>query len=50
MGKWFELGNKLSELLNPATFPVAVKILERESKIPTKARRPLRNMKVRIID
>ena len=46
MEKWMELGKKMREFINPDTFPVAVKILEDESQIPPKARRPLRDLKV----
>jgi uncharacterized protein (DUF169 family) len=46
MEKWTEFGKKIRELINPDTFPVAVKILKDESQIPSKARRPLRDLKV----
>ncbi len=46
MEKWIELAKKIREFVNPDTFPVAVKILKDESEIPSKARRPLRDLKV----
>ena len=46
MQKWTDLGKKIKDFVNPDTFPVAVKILEDESQIPSKARRPLRDLKV----
>lgn len=46
MEKWFQLGKKLTSFINPATFPVAVKLLEEGSQIPTWARRPLRDLRV----
>jgi uncharacterized protein (DUF169 family) len=45
MQKWTDLGKKIKAFVNPDTFPVAVKILEDESQIPSKARRPLRDLK-----
>ncbi len=48
MEKWFQLGKKLRTLINPATFPVAVKLLEDESQIPPGLRRPLRDLGVRM--
>ena len=48
MEKWFQLGKKLRTFINPATFPVAVKLLEEESQIPTGVRRPLRDLRVRM--
>lgn len=44
MEKWISLGEQLRNLVNPPTFPVAVKFLEKEKEIPPKARRPLRDM------
>jgi uncharacterized protein (DUF169 family) len=46
MEKWTDSAKKIKEYVNPDTFPVAVKILEDESQIPAKARRPLRDLKV----
>jgi len=46
MEKWIDLAKKIKEIVNPDTFPVAVKILKDESEIPPKARRPLRDLKV----
>jgi uncharacterized protein (DUF169 family) len=48
MEKWISLGERLRYLVNPSTFPVAVKFLEREDEIPQKARRPLRDLGVKM--
>jgi uncharacterized protein (DUF169 family) len=48
METWFMLGKKLKSFINPSTFPVAVKFLKEEAQIPVKAKRPLRNMKVKM--
>ena len=48
MEKWFKLGEKLRSLINPSTFPVAVKFLKEEAQIPDKAKRPLRDLKVKM--
>jgi uncharacterized protein (DUF169 family) len=48
MEKWFQLGKQLRAFINPTTFPVAVKLLEEESQIPTGTRRPLRDLRVRM--
>ena len=48
MEKWFKLGENLRSLINPSTFPVAVKFLKNESQIPGKAKRPLRDLKVKM--
>jgi len=48
MEQWFQLGKKLRTLINPTTFPVAVRLLEGESKIPRGIRRPLRDLRVRM--
>ena len=48
MEKWISLGEKLRHLVNPSTLPVAVKFLEREDEIPQKAKRPLRDLKVKM--
>ncbi len=48
MEKWIQLGEKLRYLVNPATFPVAVKLLEREDEIPKRAKRPLRDLGVKM--
>jgi uncharacterized protein (DUF169 family) len=45
MEKWTDLGKKIKEFVNPDTFQVAVKMLKNESEIPSKARRPLRDLK-----
>jgi len=46
MEKWIEWARKMREFVNPDTFPVGVKILKDESEIPSRARRPLRDLKV----
>ena len=46
MEQWIEFGNKLRRLINPATFPVAVRFLEDKNQIPERARRPLSDLKV----
>lgn len=48
MESWISLAEKLKVLVNPATFPVAVKLMKDPSQIPKKARRPLRDLKVRM--
>jgi uncharacterized protein (DUF169 family) len=48
MEKWISLGEKLRNLVNPSTFQVAVKFLENENKIPHKAKRPLRDLGVKM--
>ena len=48
MEKWIRLGEQLRNLVNPSTFPVAVKFLEGENEIPEKAKRPLRDLGVRM--
>ncbi|MBW1797988.1 MAG: DUF169 domain-containing protein [Deltaproteobacteria bacterium] len=48
MEKWMQMGRKLRELVNPSTMPVAVKFLKEEDQIPVKARRPLRDLKVKM--
>jgi uncharacterized protein (DUF169 family) len=47
MEKWFRLGEKLRHLINPSAFPVAVKFLEDVAQIPSKAKRPIKDMKGR---
>ncbi|MFH1351737.1 MAG: DUF169 domain-containing protein [Pseudomonadota bacterium] len=48
MEKWIQLGTRLRELINPGTFPVSVAFLKEESQIPPSARRPLRDLKVKM--
>lgn len=48
MEKWFELGKKLRDYVNPHTFPVAVHISNEKYPIPPSARRPLRDLKVKM--
>ena len=48
MDKWIKLGETLRGFVNPSTLPVAVKFLGDASEIPKKARRPLRDLKVRL--
>jgi uncharacterized protein (DUF169 family) len=48
MEQWLKLGEKLRALVNPATLPVAVKFLKEPSEIPPGARRPLKDLGVRM--
>ena len=48
MEKWIQLGEKLRRYVNPSTFPVAVKFLEKEDDIPQRVRRPLRDLGVKM--
>jgi uncharacterized protein (DUF169 family) len=48
MEKWSELGRRLRNRINPDTFSVAVTFLKEESEIPSKVRRPLRDLGVKI--
>lgn len=48
MEKWMQMGGKLREMVNPSTMPVAVKFLKEEGQIPGKARRPLKDLKVKM--
>jgi len=48
MEEWFRLGADLRRFVNPDTFPVAVKLLEDDSQVPSSARRPLRDLKVQM--
>ena len=48
MDTWMKLGERLRTFVNPATLPVAVRFLDDESEIPEKARRPLRDLGVRM--
>ena len=48
MEAWMKLGEKLRMFVNPSTLPVAVKFLGDASEIPKKARRPLRDLKVKM--
>lgn len=48
MEKWIQLGEQLRNLVNPSTFPVAVKFLGTENEIPRRAKRPLRDLGVRM--
>ncbi len=48
MEAWTNLDERLRRLVNPNTFPVAVTFLEREEEIPQKARRPLRDLGVKM--
>ncbi len=46
MDQWKQYGADLRRYVNPATFPVAVKLLEDGAAVPESARRPLRDLKV----
>lgn len=48
MDLWRNLDERVRRLINPATFPVAVTFLESEADIPGKARRPLRDLGVKL--
>ncbi|MFO7986010.1 MAG: DUF169 domain-containing protein [Desulfatiglandaceae bacterium] len=48
MDQWIRMGERLRALINPSTLPVAVKFLKDASLIPDKARRPLRDLKVKM--
>lgn len=48
MGDWPVLNEALKRLVNPATFPVAVSFLTQESAIPSRARRPKRDLQAAI--
>ena len=48
MEQWMKLGEKLREFVNPTTLPVAIKFLGDELEIPKKARRPLRDLGVKM--
>ena len=46
MEEWHRLGADLRKYVNPATFPVAVRLLEGASDVPPSARRPVQDLKV----
>lgn len=48
MEEWTRMGRKLRERINPSTMPVAVRIMEEEDHIPSKAKRPLRDLGVKM--
>lgn len=48
MEKWHQLGEKVRRFINPATFPVAVRFIREASEIPPSARRPFRDLQVRM--
>jgi uncharacterized protein (DUF169 family) len=48
MEEWTLLGQKVRTLINPSTFLVAVKFLGEESLIPPFAKRPLKDLNVRM--
>ena len=48
MEQWMLMGRKLREFVTPTTMPVAVKLLKEEGLIPAKARRPLKDLGVKI--
>jgi uncharacterized protein (DUF169 family) len=48
MEPWTKLGESIRALVNPATFPVAVRFLKNASEIPRGARRPLKDLGVRM--
>jgi len=48
METWREAGRSLNFYLRPQTFPLAVKLVEREEQIPEQARRPMRDLGKRL--
>ncbi|MBW1782994.1 MAG: DUF169 domain-containing protein [Deltaproteobacteria bacterium] len=48
MEVWANLSEQLRRLVNPSTFPVAITFLDTEEAIPRKARRPLRDLGVKM--
>jgi uncharacterized protein (DUF169 family) len=48
MEEWYRLGQNLRKFINPATFPVAVRFMEDESLIPSSARRPSKDLNVKM--
>ncbi len=48
MEVWTNLDERLRRLVNPSTFPVSVTFLEREGDIPKRAKRPLRDLGVKM--
>jgi uncharacterized protein (DUF169 family) len=44
--KYRELGKKFEEYLRPATFPIAIKLIENEEEIPSNSKRPNRDIKI----
>lgn len=48
MERWHRMGDQLRKFVNPATFPVAVRFIREASEIPPSARRPFRDLQVRV--
>lgn len=48
MESWHQMGEKIRNFVNPATFPVAVRFTREASEIPPSAKRPLRDLQVRM--
>lgn len=48
METWHRMGERVRRLVNPGTFPVAVRFVREASEIPPAARRPLRDLEVRM--
>ncbi len=48
MSEWIELGRQIRKYVNPETFPVAVQFLENPAEIHSGARRPLKDLGVRL--
>jgi len=48
MERWHELGAAIRRYVNPATFPVAVRFFRNETDLPASARRPVRDLRVRM--
>jgi len=48
MNEWVELGKQIRKYVNPETFPVAVRFFRKPGEIPSAARRPQKDLGVRI--
>lgn len=48
MKEWQDLGKEIRRYINPETFPVAIKILKDEKEIPDGARRPVKDLNVKM--
>jgi uncharacterized protein (DUF169 family) len=44
--KYHEIGQKIEKYIRPATFPLAIKLIQDESEIPPKTKRPSEDLKV----
>jgi len=48
MKEWQELGKELRRLINPETFPVAIRMLKEKEEIPKGTRTPLKDLKAKM--